>query len=176
MSEMTPQHPAAPETETDANTPRPWPADSWPTPGELADWLSRCTTDERLSYADHSLATAQRAARCVDQQHASLLADLDAARERVRVVEGERDAEAEQSAYWHTMQQKYEARAESAEAAHEAEKAAHERLRAEVEALADRWACRQPDRQMPAAVHRAACFSCSHADALTTLLGGGEAR
>lgn len=83
------QPPAAPES--DVSTPRPWPENAWPTAAELADWLSRCTSDERLSYADHSLATAQRAARCVDQQHAARLADLSAARERLRVVEGERD-------------------------------------------------------------------------------------
>lgn len=50
-------------------TPRPWPENAWPTAAELADWLSRCTSAERLSYADLSIATAQRAVACVEQDH-----------------------------------------------------------------------------------------------------------
>jgi hypothetical protein len=119
-----------------------------------------------------------------DQHRAEVIAT--AARERVRVVEGERDAaRAESDArvegndYMHRALSQAKdrenlrltARAESVEAAHEAEKAAHERLRAGVEALADEWAEDYPGPN-------AACNRTPDewATDLRSLLGGGEAR
>lgn len=62
------------DTTSEVVTPRPWPENAWPTAAELADWLSRCTSEERLDYADRSLTTAQHAARCFDERHAARLA------------------------------------------------------------------------------------------------------
>lgn len=172
---MNPQHPAAPETETDANGLRE--AERF-----LRELVTDCDTTER---GHISVAMIPFIARAI----VAMFADLDAARERVRVIEGERDAVVEVGAY---AQQKeataravndaarmaqvaarrtrelaaMTARAESAEAAHEAEKAAHERLRAAVEALADEW--------------EAGFFASRHQDPahlkIRALLGGGEAR
>lgn len=138
---MTTQHPAAPETETDAN--------------------GRLTADERDALA----------AGWPDfwQVHAAVERIVA---ERVRVVEGERDAAPTGAAAigrvldLEGQVDLARARAESAEAAHEAEKAAHERLRAGVEALADEW--------------EAGFFAFRHQDPahlkIRALLGGGEAR
>lgn len=133
---MTPQHPAAPETETDANG------------------LTEAEIDALRGLA-FTVPDRVRLEAAVERIVA----------ERVRFVEGERDAAWAQADDWAAQFEgaaceadEATARAESAEAAHEAEKAAHERLRAGVEALADGdlW---------------------EHADALhALLLGGGEAR
>lgn len=45
-------------------TPRPWPADSWPPPAELAAWLKVCTDEERLAYANEFLSAARAATAC----------------------------------------------------------------------------------------------------------------
>lgn len=161
---MTPQHPAAPETEAGVKTcadPEPHAGHNWP--GFPPDvWHCQgvrlgLTDDERALLAEafggaspSSLLTS-RVERIVA--------------ERVRVVEGERDAVVEVGAY---AQQKeataravndaarmaqvaarrsrelaaMTARAESAEAAHEAEKAAHKRLRRRLRALAKELAVR----------------------------------
>lgn len=83
---MTASTPSTREGELAEVTPRPWPENAWPTAAELADWLSRCTSDERLSYADHSLATAQRAAACVDRRHDDRLAEVEAERDAARAT------------------------------------------------------------------------------------------
>lgn len=98
----------------DERTPRTWPANTWPTAAELADWLSRCTVDERLSYADHAITAAQRAAACVDQCHADRLAEAES---NVRLLGGLLNEKREdgadlQRAYMETM-----TRAEAAEMA-----------------------------------------------------------
>ena len=132
---MTPQHPAAPETETDA---------------------SGITQDERealwaviANVRDH----APRLPNDVDTEDI-IDAILDSGwvhrliAERVRVVEGERDAAREACASYEGCD-----RAAEVEAAHgralvdladtrdraESAEAAHESLRAGVEALADHW-------------------------------------
>lgn len=161
MSEMTPQHPAAPETETDAN-------------GLTEAEVSALSRARRRGLVGEVVAVERIVA------------------ERVRVVEGERDAartlrtqrDLLASAMWdsrkgfgfdtdgdsgyHTQDFGFisesfrrdmaevrqeildlnaeviaaEDRAESAEAAHEAEKAAHERLRRRLRALAKDLAAR----------------------------------
>ncbi|WP_224279087.1 hypothetical protein [Nocardioides lacusdianchii] len=168
---MTAQHPAAPETETDANG---------------------LTEAEREIIAPWFVGDLDTGWPGDDSGLIAAVERIVA--ERVRVVEGERDAVVEVGAY---AQQKeataravndaarmaqvaarrtrelaaMTARAESAEAAHEAEKAAHERLRAGVEALADEWAEDYPGPN-------AACNRTPDewATDLRALLAGGGAR
>ncbi len=44
---------------TQLSTPKSWPDDSWPTAAQLADWLGRCTDEERLAFAAGALSDAQ---------------------------------------------------------------------------------------------------------------------
>jgi hypothetical protein len=75
----------------------------------------------------------------------ALLADLNAARERVRVVEGERDAAEQERDDWRYSAQGLAARAESAEAAHEAlRKVLGEYFDFEVDSW-DEGACPEPE-------------------------------
>lgn len=110
---MTPQHPAAPETETDAR-------------GRLAERLTwaveKCCqcTDGHHDWPANPYGTEGdvRMSRDDARMIVSLLADLDALRERVRVVEGERD-EWKATAWEVTdLVSDLTARAESTEAAH----------------------------------------------------------
>ena len=116
---MTPQHPAAPEGETDAS-----------------EWVAALTEAHRDSYPVGNIhhGTPERpdwGTFCVECKE-SWPCDVSRLIERLRVVEGERDAamaEAEMALRMHDVQW---SRAESAEAAHAA-------LAAGVEALADEW-------------------------------------
>ena len=155
MTAPDPQPPAAPENDVD-----------WPHPGLLGRvkcsdgvWrtafcvLGRGGSPEWV-FADGArrrVDTSTAHSLVADTELGPLLADLSAARERVREVEGERDAaqlalgeqaDIEREAFgrgvaWamgddEEAPARLLARAESAEAAHEA-------LRAGVEALADEW-------------------------------------
>lgn len=99
---MTAQHPAAPETETDANglrellaaaTPGPWGYLSSTGEVECVYIDPECKSAITVETSDGASAGADAAliAGAVNALPA-LLADLDAARERVRVVASERDA------------------------------------------------------------------------------------
>lgn len=153
---------SAPETETDANGLRELLAAATPGPwqhfGDHLVWPSERGPAANDPIAGVNEAHEECAALIVAAVNAlpALLADLGAARERVRVVEGEREAaRAGQRESWkyvceiagligvepddgHPMDavDRLTARAESAEAAHEAERAAHERLRAGVAEIA----------------------------------------
>jgi hypothetical protein len=136
------QPPAAPENEADANglTEAEWAA------------LTRCDCGhdiggEHNSYGCYGGGPACGCNETDDRPGVNFAAVERIVAERVRVVEGERDAVAEKAewwertcTYWHeqaTEAQRFRdmnaARAESAEAAHRA-------LQAAVEALADEWA------------------------------------
>lgn len=168
----------APETETDANGLRVRLVE------RQREWLWNEATDDALAGYGHHMSQMlyrlpvdgqtrdmQSSIESMLADMSALLADLDAARERVRVVEGERDAAREQGTRladglyrWRDDARGNLARAESAEAAHEAEKAAHERLRAGVEALAD-----ESGGSLTAGAAQIR-------RELRVLLGGGEAR
>jgi hypothetical protein len=146
-----PQPPAAPETDVGAlrealaaATPGPWEVpDSIhgdPYITERGRGFLRgggiATCDRRDDYGRSNARLIVTAVNALP----ALLADLDAARERVREVESERDAARTMREDWLADRDAaLLARAESAEAAHEA-------LRAGVEALADRWASKPDDR------------------------------
>lgn len=90
---------------------------------------------------------------------------IDELAERVRVVEGERDAHREAAASWHITARDNRDRAESAEAAHRA-------LQAAVEALAGCWEAeaRRLGRSLSELMLREAAAD------LRALLAGGEER
>lgn len=172
---MTAQHPAAPETETDANGLT-----------EAVRAVARQTgcidcegTGEGALGYDSDMnprfGPCQICTPIAEAATAALRADLDAARERVRVVEGERDAweaEAETLAVAAGNAYAYRTRAESAEAAHEAEKAAHERLRAKVEEKIAQYSRLAGQAMDPECREWLTAF----VGTLRSLLGGGGAR
>jgi hypothetical protein len=153
MTAPDPQPPAAAETDVSAVVDA--------IGAELYQSLMEASADEwrRWEFLTDAAKEKYRAegARIVRSALGPLLADLSAARERVREVEGERDAaDVRLHVEWH----KAESRAESAEAAHEA-------LRAGVEALADEWEGWAKKRSTP----RIDAFR-DAAEALRALLAG----
>ena len=167
MSGMTPQHPAALETETDANGLTEGERQSLNVAVDEAETCVCCGGDYGFT---HVYAAVERIVA-----------------ERVRVVEGERDAARAREDYVGTEHVRLEeaygvqadllaeaiARAESAEAAHEAEKAAHERLRAVLNGRHGglHW-CYTEDQQPEVYEPGGRFWPCPTG----ALLGGGEAR
>jgi hypothetical protein len=52
-----------------SRTPRPWPDDAYPTAEQLAAWLTTCTPEERLTWADKAVTGAGIADRCIIERH-----------------------------------------------------------------------------------------------------------
>lgn len=166
-----PQHPAAPETETDANG---------LTEAERSWGITR--ENGATVYAEHDVEriVAERV-RVVEGERddladrlSALLCDLTGglmSKTNYPVSVMVQAVEAEFEKYATAELVEATARAESAEAAHEAEETAHERLRAEFSELANEWAEDYPGPN-------AACNRTPDewATDLRSILGGGEAR
>lgn len=165
---MTAQHPAAPETETDANglTEALHRAfhDHWDSPNKPLDlyadsplWQKQAEAVERIVAERVRVVEGER--DDIADRLSALLCDLTGGRmsktgysvsTMIQAVEAEFEKHATEDTaalvaehQWNALERAREAdlataRAESAEAAHEAEKAAHERLRAGVERIAAR--------------------------------------
>lgn len=57
------------DSTTATTTPREWPENALPTPEQAADWLGRCTPEERLRFATVTLRHEQRANDCLVADH-----------------------------------------------------------------------------------------------------------
>lgn len=57
-------------------TPRPWPEGVRPTAHQMADWLGRCTPEERIAFVEHALQESERSTACFLRNHEGQLEDL----------------------------------------------------------------------------------------------------
>lgn len=58
-------------------TPRDWAKDVRPTPEQLANWLERCTREEREAFAERALDAYERAHRCFIENHQGQIRQLE---------------------------------------------------------------------------------------------------
>jgi hypothetical protein len=57
-----------------SRTPRPWPEETYPDAEQLAAWITTCTPQERLSWADRAITGAMIADTCRVHRHEERLA------------------------------------------------------------------------------------------------------